>query len=340
MSFSETHPNSQYYYDASGIYSSSSDSDGPPTPCYPSPASGTEAYSYSPVEFYPKTEGSTPFWRTSYAQAPDVASPADIPLHAPVPLPRPSSLLYPDAQTGSYPFQDAPSQHGPSYPLFGSYSSQPLLSPVSPLEPFPELSHPEPVPLQPLVPLETPPFEPFINFYNTNPCDLPLLTFPTPSELLNDQPSTVSEPHDLGPDKADTARRARSRAMAKSVGFTPTDPDSISSHEKKRHYLECLERYVIYLHEQLNLIGTQPVALERVSNYRGLSSRSIRTLLVHMKNTTRNLNLQRMTEEYRFLSLRDALIKQEATAEALKQSQLRSTEPGATKYVNNGGDNV
>ncbi|KAK0456504.1 hypothetical protein EV421DRAFT_1895727 [Armillaria borealis] len=243
--------------------------------------------------------------------------PADIPLHAPVPLPRPSSLLYPDAQTGSYPIQDAPSQHGPSYPLFGSYSSQPLLSPVSPLESFPDPSHAEPVPLQPLVPLETPPFEPFINFYNTNPCDLPLLTFPTPSELLNDQPSTVSESHDLGPDKADTARRARSRAMAKSVGFTPTDPDSISSHEKKRHYLECLERYVIYLHEQLNLIGTQPVALERVSNYRGLSSRSIR-----------------------FLSLRDALIKQEATAEALKQSQPRSTEPGATKYVNNGGDNV
>ncbi|KAK0198407.1 hypothetical protein F5146DRAFT_89140 [Armillaria mellea] len=323
MSFSETYPDLQYSYDASGMYASSSDSDGPHTPSYPSPTSGTDAYSYSPVEFYPKTEGSTPFWPTSYTQTPGVALPADVPLHAPVPLPRSSSLLYPDAQTGSYPIQDA------SGPVFG-YPSQPLLSPVSPLEPFPE-------PLQPLV---TPPLEPFINFYNTNPSDLPLLTFPTPSELLNDQPSTVSEPHDSGSDKIDTARRARSRAMAKSVGFTPTDPDSISSHEKKRHYLECLERYVIYLHEQLNLTGTQPVALERVSNYRGLSSRSIRTLLVHMKNTTRNLNLQRTTEEYRFLSLRDALIKQEATAEALQQCQSRSTEPGATKYVHNGGDNV
>jgi hypothetical protein len=52
--------------------------------------------------------------------------------------------------------------------------------------------------------------------------------------------------------------------------------DTISSHEKKRHYLECLEHYIMYLHEQLRLVGTEPVMLERVSTYRGLSSRSIR----------------------------------------------------------------
>lgn len=55
--------------------------------------------------------------------------------------------------------------------------------------------------------------------------------------------------------------------------------DTISSHEKKRHYLECLEHYVVYLHDQLKLIGAQPVALERVPNYRGLSSRSIRVCI-------------------------------------------------------------
>ncbi len=54
---------------------------------------------------------------------------------------------------------------------------------------------------------------------------------------------------------------------------------------KKGTTLECLERYVIYLHEQLNLIGTQPVALERVSNYRGLSSRSIRVCLHNLEFT-------------------------------------------------------
>ena len=55
--------------------------------------------------------------------------------------------------------------------------------------------------------------------------------------------------------------------------------DTISSHEKKRHYLECLEQYVMYLHQQLELVGSQPVPLEQVSNYRGLSSRSIRVCI-------------------------------------------------------------
>jgi hypothetical protein len=32
----------------------------------------------------------------------------------------------------------------------------------------------------------------------------------------------------------------------------------------------------MYLHEQLRLVGTEPIAIERVSTYRGLSSRSIR----------------------------------------------------------------
>ena len=35
----------------------------------------------------------------------------------------------------------------------------------------------------------------------------------------------------------------------------------------------------MYLHEQLHLVGAEPVNLERVSNYRGLNSRSIRVRL-------------------------------------------------------------
>ena len=73
--------------------------------------------------------------------------------------------------------------------------------------------------------------------------------------------------------------------------------DTISSHEKKRHYLECLEQYVLYLHEQLKLVQTAPLALERVSTYRGLSSRSIRTLLVHMQNTNKTLHEGTLVEE-------------------------------------------
>jgi hypothetical protein len=39
---------------------------------------------------------------------------------------------------------------------------------------------------------------------------------------------------------------------------------SISTHEKKRHYLECLEQYVVFLHQQLALLGVQPEKLRRV----------------------------------------------------------------------------
>ena len=144
------------------------------------------------------------------------------------------------------------------------------------------------------------PQQPPVNIDYYYPTDVLQSTFPTPSELLAElaenglPPSTTDE---FGSDgRSESARKARRRAMAKSVGFIPTDPsvpypstimphlalfsysDTISSHEKKRHYLECLEQYVMYLHQQLELVGSQPIPLERVSNYRGLSSRSIRVL--------------------------------------------------------------
>ena len=52
--------------------------------------------------------------------------------------------------------------------------------------------------------------------------------------------------------------------------------DTITSHDKKRHYLECIEQYVLWLHEQIRLVGTDAVQFERVPEYRGLTSRSIR----------------------------------------------------------------
>ncbi|KAG6326384.1 hypothetical protein ID866_12705 [Astraeus odoratus] len=168
------------------------------------------------------------------------------------------------------------------------------------------------------------------------------LLFPTPSELLSStanlapsssdhHPLPVPAPpgqaavegytsslpevqkHDRRPqastsagpavNKTETQRKARQRAVAEEIGFTPTDPDTISSHEKKRHYLECLEHYVLYLHEQLRLVEIPPLALERVSTYRGLSSRSIRTLLVHMQAVNKSLHQNILTEEQAFLDL-------------------------------------
>lgn len=58
-----------------------------------------------------------------------------------------------------------------------------------------------------------------------------------------------------------------------------------------------MEHYVLYLHEQLRLVHTPPLALERLSSYRGLSSRSMRTLLVHMQNVNKNLHQSILAEE-------------------------------------------
>jgi hypothetical protein len=141
--------------------------------------------------------------------------------------------------------------------------------------------------------------------------NVPRETFPTPSELLNKATSkqksvsTSIKPGRKAEKKVETQRKALQRVLQESIGFSPTDPyvpsdcwqfvvthtffgsDTISSHDKKRYYLECLEQYITYLHEQLRLVGHEPVALERVSTYRGLTSRSIRVFLVIVEAATR-----------------------------------------------------
>ncbi|KAI0257550.1 hypothetical protein BJV78DRAFT_1278053 [Lactifluus subvellereus] len=108
--------------------------------------------------------------------------------------------------------------------------------------------------------------------------------------------------------KVETQRKALQRVLQESIGFSPTDPDTISSHDKKRYYLECLEQYITYLHEQLRLVGHEPIALERVSTYRGLTSRSIRTMLVNTQNVLRKTHEETIEEEKNFLELRDQVL--------------------------------
>ncbi|KAG2090772.1 uncharacterized protein F5147DRAFT_658098 [Suillus discolor] len=187
------------------------------------------------------------------------------------------------------------------------------------------------------------PYPPFVNqtpgptTTNTNILDYyanaPQLLLPTPSELPTDlsipfaqisttlssslshstqheqsqssersnEPLTSAAPNT---NKTESRRGALQRTVAEEIGFIPTNPDTISSHEKRRQYLECLEHYVLYLHEQLRLVNnTPPLDLERVSTYPGLSSCSIRTLLVHMQNTNRCLHENMLKEEQMFLDL-------------------------------------
>jgi hypothetical protein len=90
------------------------------------------------------------------------------------------------------------------------------------------------------------------------------------------------------------ASETRRRALAERVGFLPTDPcvllspvrrwrrwltshrETLSSHDKKRAYVECMEQYIEFLHQQLRLVGHEPVAMEKVESYSGLNTRSIR----------------------------------------------------------------
>lgn len=57
--------------------------------------------------------------------------------------------------------------------------------------------------------------------------------------------------------------------------------DTITSHDKKRHYLECLEQYILWLHEQIKLKGLVAQNMQRIESYNGLDSRSIRVSPMH-----------------------------------------------------------
>ncbi|KAH9082070.1 hypothetical protein EDB83DRAFT_2310318 [Lactarius deliciosus] len=134
----------------------------------------------------------------------------------------------------------------------------------------------------------------------------PRETFPTPSELLNKATSrhksinTPAKPGRKPEKKVETQRKALQRVLEESIGFSPTDP--------KRYYLECLEQYITYLHDQLRLVGHDPVPLERVSTYRGLTSRSIRTMLVNTQNVLKKTHDETIAEEENFLKLRDQVL--------------------------------
>lgn len=178
--------------------------------------------------------------------------------------------------------------------------------------------------------------------------DTPQTLIPTPSDLLHHH--SLGKPKYLLPsasdldaalvNKTETQCKARQRAVAEEIGFVPTDPDTISSHEKKRHYLECLEHYVLYLHEQLRLAHTPPLALERVSTYRGLSSRSIRTLLVHMQSVNKNLHQSILAEEQVFLDLSAEVVVAHDGNDSYRHADPSSNyiaEPGSVVFGSEGG---
>jgi len=140
--------------------------------------------------------------------------------------------------------------------------------------------------------------------------------FYTSSNPVNELAIPVDTSVPVAAEIKQSQRQARYHVLAESVGFTPTNPDKISHHEKKRLYVECLEQYVLYLHDQIRLMGAKPIAIERVSTYPGLTSISIRTMLVHMENIVRKLYLQTQAQEHVFIDLRDKVVSISDTSNA------------------------
>ncbi|TFK80283.1 hypothetical protein K466DRAFT_504163 [Polyporus arcularius HHB13444] len=288
-------------------------------PCY------APAYDYSETHQWPlyysyNDSEYTPFQghNVEYHQTPCAA----LPLHAPVPVSNYTSLLTPSA--------DETPQPSLQYPAASFGSATP-----------PEDCKPLPVEQE-------------------NPLDVyldaPQVLFPTPSELLadlntrerdtssdGDSAAKTSAKGDtspaLGKRKRDSVekpenlnqRKAYFRAVSDNVGFSITDPDTITSHDKKRSYLECLEEYVQWLHEQIHLVGQKPLPLERISTYRGLKNRSLRTILVHKQNALHKLNAQKKQAEEKFMELQNAVLMRQ-TAEDSLQFRRHSIAMGAMPH--------
>ncbi|KAI0815134.1 hypothetical protein BC629DRAFT_1588811 [Irpex lacteus] len=108
------------------------------------------------------------------------------------------------------------------------------------------------------------------------------------NKLPHSPSSTTTSPSTSRHVRPENIRKSYFRTVQDYVGFKLTDPDTITSHEKKRHSLEALEQYVVWLHEQISVVGHTPLPVERVDKYeRGLNSRSIRTMLVHYQDITK-----------------------------------------------------
>ncbi|KAI0080233.1 hypothetical protein K474DRAFT_1704792 [Panus rudis PR-1116 ss-1] len=122
--------------------------------------------------------------------------------------------------------------------------------------------------------------------------------------------------------KVDNQRKAYFRGVAQNVGFESTDPDSITSHDKKRHYLESLEHYVLWLHEQSRLVGVEPPPLERILSSKGLDIRSVRTLLLHMQDESKKANTELLEEQQSFVLLRQELLTRGLSVETQEGEDL------------------
>lgn len=156
----------------------------------------------------------------------------------------------------------------------------------------------------------------------------PVFFVPAPAMFSAPQfVSAVEEPRILPPDVTEShrppsfpahhrslrrSRAARAYPLPGPNGFVPSDPDDLSSHEKKRLYVESLERYIQYLHQLFAFLNIAPAPLQRVSNYRALTSRSMRTILLVLRRSAEAIHALTVEEASKSIHLREALLQAQA----------------------------
>ncbi|KAI0715220.1 hypothetical protein C8Q76DRAFT_795999 [Earliella scabrosa] len=118
------------------------------------------------------------------------------------------------------------------------------------------------------------------------------------------------------PAKMQTSQRMMVyQSLSAAAGFQITKTAQLTQHEKKRRYLECLEFFVPWLEQTLRACGANYLPpLERLSEYRGLTVVSLRTLLILNYKLLNQLNKQKERAEMMLRVLQEAADMQMTSA--------------------------
>ncbi|EIW85920.1 hypothetical protein CONPUDRAFT_140725 [Coniophora puteana RWD-64-598 SS2] len=165
---------------------------------------------------------------------------------------------------------------------------------------------------------------------------------PTPKAGARPRRKSPRDALNHRPEPRISQQKAIQRAAVAEMGFEPIDCNSISSHDKKRYYLVCLENYVSFLDDQMSRVGSPPLTLERVDKYpKGLSSRSMRNMNKKMYETLRDKEAM-YTVDARICTQAEVSIKLQGSALGLAPvvefMESESSEPVTHKEFQ--GDDV
>ncbi|KAF9777400.1 hypothetical protein BJ322DRAFT_1063545 [Thelephora terrestris] len=106
-------------------------------------------------------------------------------------------------------------------------------------------------------------------------------------------------------------RRSKLLEIASVLPFRATDPDEMSSHDKRRCYVGTLEEYVIWLEKEMKVFGGVPISMKKVAKSKGMSCRSLRTMLAHFQDEAHKLHEQVQAQEREALELQALLDEEE-----------------------------